>query len=78
MVAFLPFPLIPLFWIALLVGAWFLFRRRDDRGRTQSADESSASDTRGGRSRSRSTGSGARSSGAGAKPSNHVGRQYRC
>ena len=36
---FLLFPLIPLFWIALLVGAWFLFRRRDDRGRTQSAEE---------------------------------------
>ena len=36
---FLLFPLLPLFWIALLVGAWFLFRRRDDRGRTQSAEE---------------------------------------
>jgi putative membrane protein len=35
---FLPFPVLPLFWIALLVGAWFLFRR-DDRGRTQSAEE---------------------------------------
>jgi uncharacterized membrane protein len=34
---FLLFPL-PLFWIALLIGAWFLFRR-DDRGRTQSAEE---------------------------------------
>jgi putative membrane protein len=33
---FLPFPL---FWIALLVGAWFLFRRRDDRGRKHSAEE---------------------------------------
>ena len=39
MAAFLLLPLIPLFWIALLVGAWFLFRRRDDRGRTQSAEE---------------------------------------
>jgi putative membrane protein len=29
----------PLFWIALLVGAWFLFRRRDDRGRGRSAEE---------------------------------------
>jgi uncharacterized membrane protein len=36
---FLLFPVIPLFWIALLVGAWFLFGRRDDRGRTQSAEE---------------------------------------
>ena len=36
---FLLFPLLPLFWIALLIGAWFLFRRRDDRGRTQSAEE---------------------------------------
>ena len=36
---FLLFPVLPLFWIALLVGAWFLFRRRDDRGRTQSAEE---------------------------------------
>jgi putative membrane protein len=35
---FLLFPVIPMFWIALLVGAWFLFRRRDDRGRTQSAE----------------------------------------
>jgi putative membrane protein len=33
---FLPFPL---FWIALLVGAWFLFRRRDDRERKHSAEE---------------------------------------
>jgi putative membrane protein len=33
------FLLFPLFWIALLVGAWFLFRRRDERGRTQSAEE---------------------------------------
>jgi putative membrane protein len=33
------FLVFPLFWIALLVGAWFLFRRRDDRGRTQSAEE---------------------------------------
>jgi putative membrane protein len=29
----------PLFWIALLVGAWFLFRRRDDRARGHSAAE---------------------------------------
>jgi len=36
---FLLFPVLPLFWIALLVGAWFLFRRRDDGGRTQSAEE---------------------------------------
>jgi uncharacterized membrane protein len=36
---FLLFPVLPLFWIAVLVGAWFLFRRRDDRGRTQSAEE---------------------------------------
>jgi putative membrane protein len=34
--AFFPFPL---FWIALLVGAWFLFRRRDDPGRKHSAEE---------------------------------------
>jgi hypothetical protein len=34
--AFLPFPV---FWIALLVGAWFLFRRRDDPGRKHSAEE---------------------------------------
>lgn len=27
------FLLFPLFWIALLLGAWFLFRRREDRGR---------------------------------------------
>jgi putative membrane protein len=33
------FLVFPLFWIALLVGAWFLFRRRDDRGRTNSAEE---------------------------------------
>jgi putative membrane protein len=33
------FPLLPLFWIALLVGAWFLFRRHDERGRTHSAEE---------------------------------------
>jgi putative membrane protein len=33
------FLVFPLFWIALLVGAWFLFRRRDDRGRTHSAEE---------------------------------------
>jgi len=33
------FLLFPLFWIALLVGAWFLFRRRDERGRTHSAEE---------------------------------------
>jgi putative membrane protein len=33
------FLLVPLFWIALLVGAWFLFRRRDERGRTNSAEE---------------------------------------
>ena len=36
---FLLFPVLPLFWIAVLVGAWFLFRRQDDRGRTQSAEE---------------------------------------
>jgi putative membrane protein len=36
---FLLFPMIPLFWVALLVGAWFLFRRRADRERTQSAEE---------------------------------------
>jgi putative membrane protein len=29
------FLVFPLFWIALLVGAWFVFRRRDDRGRTR-------------------------------------------
>jgi putative membrane protein len=33
------FLLFPLFWIALLVGAWFLFRRRDERGRAHSAEE---------------------------------------
>jgi putative membrane protein len=33
---FLPFPL---FWIALIIGAWFLLRRRDDPGRKQSAEE---------------------------------------
>ena len=33
------FLLFPLFWIALLVGASFLFRRRDERGRTNSAEE---------------------------------------
>jgi putative membrane protein len=36
---FLLFPLFPLFWIALLVGAWFLFGRRDDRGRKHPAEE---------------------------------------
>ena len=39
MAAFLLLPLIPPFWIALLVGAWVLFRRRADRGRTQPAEE---------------------------------------
>jgi putative membrane protein len=29
----------PLFWIALLVGGWLLFRRRDDRIRGLSAEE---------------------------------------
>jgi putative membrane protein len=33
------FLLFPLFWIGLLVGAWFLFRRRDERGRGHSAEE---------------------------------------
>jgi putative membrane protein len=32
------FLLFPLFWIALF-GAWFLFRRPDERGRTHSAEE---------------------------------------
>jgi uncharacterized membrane protein len=36
---FLLSPMIPLFWVALLVGAWFLFGRRDNRERTQSAEE---------------------------------------
>jgi putative membrane protein len=33
------FLVFPLFGIAVLVGAWFLARRRDDRGRTHSAEE---------------------------------------
>jgi hypothetical protein len=33
------FLLFPLFWIALFVGAWFLFGRRDDRGRKHPAEE---------------------------------------
>jgi putative membrane protein len=33
------FLLFPLLWIGLLVGAWFLFRRRDDRGSGASAEE---------------------------------------
>ena len=33
------FLVFPLFWIAVLVGAWFLFRRRDERGRKHSAEE---------------------------------------
>jgi putative membrane protein len=33
------FPFFPLLWIALLVGAFFLFRRRRDRWQTHSAEE---------------------------------------
>jgi putative membrane protein len=33
------FLVFPLFWIALLVGAWFLFRRGDGRGRARAAEE---------------------------------------
>jgi putative membrane protein len=33
------FLLFPLLWIALIVGAFFLFRRRSDRWQTHSAEE---------------------------------------